>query len=141
MAVPFRLDGLEALQKKLASLPKHLEDQVDAELKASCDVIVRNAKRDAPVDTGFLRNGISAAKVARLNYEVVSLMRYSAYVEFGTGLGVLVPTDLIAFAAQFKGKGRNITKGMNAQPFFFKNFYLEKPKLVARIKKIVTTVK
>lgn len=141
MPQPFRLEGLEQLQAKLKALPKHLKDEIDAELQASAMTIEAAAKRDAPVDKGFLRNGISHYKAGDMTYEVVSNARYSAYVEFGTGAGVLVPVGYEEFAMQFKGKSGVITKGMNAQPFLIKNYRIEKPKLIARIKKIITDVK
>lgn len=141
MPQPFRLEGLEQLQRKLKDLPDHLKEEIDLELKASAMTIEAAAKRDAPVDTGFLRNGISHSKKGELLYEIVSAARYSAYLEFGTGAGVLVPVGFEEFAMQFKGKSKYITKGITPHPFFINNYLIEKPKLIARIKKIVTDIK
>ena len=42
------------------------------------------AKRRAPVRTGFLRSKISAAKAGKNAADVISAAPYAAYVEFGT---------------------------------------------------------
>lgn len=42
------------------------------------------AKRRAPVRTGFLRSKITAKKAGRNGADVISAAPYAAYVEFGT---------------------------------------------------------
>lgn len=42
------------------------------------------AKRRAPVRTGFLRSKITAAKAGKNAADVISAAPYAAYVEFGT---------------------------------------------------------
>lgn len=101
---PFRINGLTGLKTKLKSFPATLKAEIDAELHASAATIERNAKRDAPVDIGGLRQGISANKLGELEYEVVSAARYSAYVEFGTRTKVRIPAGYEEYAKQFQGK-------------------------------------
>lgn len=113
---PFRINGLEGLQRKLKQFPAQLKAEIDAELHASAKTIVRNAQRDAPVDVGGLRMGIHAEKVGELKYEVYSDAAYSAFIEFGTRTKVQIPAGYEAYAAQFKGM-----KGSGGIDAFFLN--------------------
>lgn len=58
----------------------------------------------APVDLGILRNSING-EVDGLNGVVGSTVRYSPYIEFGTGGLVDVPSGLEDYAIKFKGAG------------------------------------
>lgn len=142
MPTPFKIQGLPQLQNKLKNLTAKMEDDIEEALFESATTIVNNAKSAAPVDLGFLRLGISSFKSpdTKLSYEIVSAAGYSAYVEFGTRSSVLIPLGLEQYAAQFKGKSQQGI-GQHPQPYFFPAFEGEKPKLIARIKKIVTDIK
>jgi phage gpG-like protein len=117
-----------------------MQKEIEMEIKASAQMIERNAVRDVPGDQGFLRNGITHFKSGNLQFDIVSNAEYSAYVEFGTGALVDVPEGLESYAIQFKGKG---IKQVNlpARPFLFSNYHLEKPKLIQRIKNILADLK
>jgi HK97 gp10 family phage protein len=168
---PFAINGLDALKDKLKSLTHDLKDDIRQEMNASAQVIEREAKRNAPNNVGFLVNGISHYQSGDMEYTVVSAAIYSAYVEFGTRTQVSVPAGLEEFANQYrnqpnasslgakeaiynwcKSKGIEpsawypifisiMVKGIKPHPFFFNGFLNEKPKLIERIKKIVTDVK
>lgn len=168
---PFTISGLEALKGKLKSLTDDLKQDVGYEIKASADAIEAHALRNAPKDNGFLVQGIGKQQTGELKWEVTSNADYSAFVEFGTRSQVSIPPGLEEFAAQFKGsqgatardakeaiyewcrsKGIEqeawwpifisiMVKGIKPHPFFFGGFLDEKPKLLARIKKIVTDKK
>lgn len=135
--VTFKLEGIDKVLKGLDKLPAELKQRIDGEIQVAATTIENNAKRDAPKDKGRLFGEITSYKAKGGNgWEVVSSKEYSAYVEFGTGAYVSVPQELQAYAAQFKGAG---VKKVNlpARPFFFSNFYLEKPKLIQRIKDVL----
>lgn len=171
MPTPFKIEGLTQLQNKLKNLPKKLEDEINEELKASSLTIEAGQKSAAPKDVGFLVNGISSQKTGKLEYENVSAATYSAWQEFGTRDNRRIPPGLEDFAAQYMGqknasalgakeaiyawcrrKGIEViywypifikimVKGSKPHPFFFGPYLAEKPKLIARIKKIVTDIK
>lgn len=132
----YSLEGMDKVLKGLKSLPVELKKKAEMEIKASAEVIARNAKRDAIVDNGFLKNGISSFKVGEMTFEVVSNAHYSAYVEFGTGGLVDIPNGLESYAAQFKGDNKRKVN-LPARPFLFNNFYAERTKLINRLKKII----
>lgn len=66
--------------------------------------IETEASSNAPADLGILRNSING-EVDGLNGVVGSKVKYSPYVEFGTGGLVDVPTGLEDYAIKFKGAG------------------------------------
>lgn len=51
---------------------------------AAGKILRDEAKRRAPVRTGFLRSKISAAKAGKNAADVISAAPYAAYVEYGT---------------------------------------------------------
>jgi HK97 gp10 family phage protein len=137
--VTLEIVGIDKVLKGLDKLPKELKQRVEGAIQDSALNIVRNAQRDAPRKAGKLAQEISQKKLnegKEVGREIVSPKKYSAFVEFGTGAYVSVPEELAGYAAQFKGKG---VKKVNlpARPFFFSNFYLEKPKLIENIKKVL----
>lgn len=119
--VTISIQGLEQLRRQLGRMPRHLEDEIDAELGAASNEFVNRAVHDATksVDTGRLRNEITMQKKKVMDYEVSSQAPYSAYIEWGTITFVSVPSELSAYAAEFKGKGILKTGGMKPRPFFF----------------------
>lgn len=51
---------------------------------AAGKILRDDAKRRAPVRTGYLRSNITAAKAGRNAADVISAAPYAAYVEYGT---------------------------------------------------------
>lgn len=51
---------------------------------AAGKILRDEAKRRAPVRTGYLRSNITSAKAGRNAADVISAAPYAAYVEFGT---------------------------------------------------------
>lgn len=51
---------------------------------AAGKILRDEAKRRAPVRTGYLRSNITAAKAGKNAADVISAAPYAAYVEFGT---------------------------------------------------------
>jgi len=97
--------GFDQFQKKIAALPDKVKREIDAELKDGANGMRNDMIYNAPADEGFLRNEIQKPVQVPFGYSVVSNAKYSAYVEFGTGSKVSVPSDFNDFAAQFQGKG------------------------------------
>lgn len=117
--VTIKIDGLDKLKKQLGSFPQHIKQEVDAELAAASNEFVNRAVLAAPVDVGILRHGISFERKKEMEYEVISSAHYSAYMEWGTITKVKVPSELSAYASQFKGRGVRKTGGIAPRPFFF----------------------
>lgn len=95
--------GFDTLLKQVAALPMEIQKKISYEIEASCLTIVRNAKRNAPVNMGRLRQGITYIKHGMLNFEIISAANYSAYMEFGTKTLVAIPAGYEYLAAPFKG--------------------------------------
>lgn len=135
------IKGLKELQAKLDKLPKIIEQELSGVLERGAQVFVRNAKRDAPVDFGFLKNLISYAKAGELSFQVVSGSKYSPYLEWGTITRVSVPEELAGYAIQFKGKGIRKNGGIFPHPYFFKQQIPVKAEMEKNIDAILKDLK
>lgn len=82
-----------------------MKQETDSLMALAANDYVNRAVNDAPVDQGILRNEISSLREGEMNYVVVSGAEWSAFIEFGTKSRVQIPSDLTAYAAQFKGGG------------------------------------
>lgn len=84
MKVKYTVKGLDKFVSRVKQLPEKTQRSVDKELGLSSLRVERQAKIYAPWDTGWLSNHIYANKVGNLQYEVVSPVHYSIYLELGT---------------------------------------------------------
>jgi HK97 gp10 family phage protein len=141
--ISFKIEGLDALIKRLGKLPPKIAKEVAMEVNASALAIQSKAKRDVKVDNGTLRNSIQLKEVnvgTKIVYTVGSALKYAPYVEFGTGGEVNVPAGYETFAIQFKGKGiRKIN--LRARPYLIPAFESEIPILRKNIKNVIANVK
>lgn len=108
MAKGFTIElvGLKDWINRLEKTEKAIIKEIDTEIAATAVNIDKEAKRDAPVNYGKLRNSIYHKKVGKLTYEVGTQVEYGAYLEFGTKTYAQIPAELQSYAAQFRGKGR-----------------------------------
>lgn len=109
---------------------KNVQDLED-EIQVLTDNIQTKSAQRVKRDFGILAN--SQYKSANgLNAEVGFTARYAAYVEFGTGGLVNVPSGLEDYAIQFKGKG---IKQVNliARPYLFNSAFEEFTELKNRV--------
>jgi HK97 gp10 family phage protein len=104
MAYGITVTGLDKAFNKIGKLPREAKSILRGEFEDAANTLARRAKASAPVDDGFLKNGISVKKAGDLTYEVISAAAYSAFMEFGTGQYVQVPAGLEDYASQFKGR-------------------------------------
>ena len=141
--ISFKIEGLDALIKRLGKLSPKIAKEVAMEVNASALSIQSKAKRDVKVDNGTLRNSIQLKEVnvgTKIVYTVGSALKYAPYVEFGTGGEVNVPAGYETFAIQFKGKGiRKIN--LRARPYLIPAFESEIPILRKNIQKVIANVK
>lgn len=139
--VTIEIEGLAALQKKLGRIPNELVTEVDVLMDVTARGFENRAVAVVAVgETGFLKGGISYEKLAPMQYEIVSAMHYSAYVEFGTITQVRVPAGLEAYAMQFKGRGIKKTGGMRARPFFFPQLPIAQQQIDKGLPKVVAKI-
>lgn len=120
MSFKVEIKGLMELQLKVKNFNSNLNKEATAIVERGAQVFVRNAKRDAPVDFGVLRNSITYTKSSGIGFEVISGARYSPYLEWGTITKVDVPAEQSSYAIQFKGSGLKTTGGIKPHPYFFK---------------------
>lgn len=159
------LSGFKEFGDKLKNMPRTLEREIGGEVKDAAELWAAGAKRDAPVDVGFLRGQISTSKLSAMDWEVTSHAEYSAYMEWGTKTRVSVPADLQGYANQFRGganqggakkaifkwmdrvgipKDRQwvvfmsiIIKGVHPRPFFFTQRPLVQKQLFSSVSNIL----
>lgn len=144
--VSFKIEGLDALIKRLGKLPIEIEKEVAEEVNASALAIQSKAKKSVAAnstDNGTLLGSIqlvSVLKDKRILYTVGSRLKYAPYVEFGTGGTVNVPAGYEDFAIQFKGKGiRKVN--LRPRPYLIPAFESEMPILRKNIQKVIKNVK
>lgn len=107
----FDFSGMKDVLDRLKRAPATLAKEVDRELKDSADRIARNAQRDAPVNEGTLRRGITVAKIVDMQYTITSSAGHSPFIEWGTRRKVSVPAELSSYAAQFKRSSDTAVSG------------------------------
>jgi hypothetical protein len=102
------VSGFNGVKAQFASAVKDMTAIVDQELESMAKEWVNGAKRDAPVDQGVLKNGISYLSRGN-SVEIFSNVFYSPFMEFGTKGKYRAIPGTEAIAAQFKGyKGGDI---------------------------------
>jgi len=141
--ISFRIEGLDALIKRMGKLAPEIAKEVAMEVNASALAIQSKARRNVVVDNGMLRNSIQLKEINKgdkIIYTVGSRLRYAPYVEFGTGGTVNVPAGYEDFAYQFKGKGiRKIN--LRPRPYLIPAFESEIPILRKNIQNVIKNVK
>lgn len=185
------VDGIDNILKRLNQFPAKLQTQIKGELKLAAEEVKRNSAKDAPGDTGKLRQSIVVNHETGISSTVNVQAGYGGYIEWGTKKKARVPAELAAYASRFKGKtsspaglklntailawvkrkgiGGKLTKsgkvskskdsqaqqkfvafliarkifreGIKPRPYFFKNVFAVRDKLVQRIRELVKQTK
>jgi HK97 gp10 family phage protein len=128
--------GTDKLLAALNKAEKKLQDGVNRAMDAA--VLDINDKQIAatPVDKGILRAGNRYDITRPLTKRIFNNVEYAPYQEFGTGGLVNVPQGLEGEAELFRGKGiRQVN--MNPQPFFYRPYFEEIPKLLKAVENIL----
>lgn len=112
---------------------KYKEEYIDL-LNETVQNIETEAISSAPVDLGILKSSINS-EVSGLNGVVGSTVKYSPYVEFGTGGLVDVPAGLEDYAIKFKGAGVKQVN-MPPQPFLIPAFKKHTTIMISELEKI-----
>ena len=96
--------GLQEVLKNLQKFGAAAAVEIDKTTEEIVINIVADAKINAPKNLGKLGQSIEKVKIKESNYKAVAHKEYAAYVEFGTGTKVQVPTEMQKIASQFKNK-------------------------------------
>ena len=122
--------NINSVIAELRKYGKEAEQLIDGITEQSARKIEKDAKQFAPANFGKLGQSINAFKESKASWVVVANAPYAAYVEFGTGGLVNVPTELKDIAITWKGKGiRKIN--LRPRPYMYpallkgRNEYLE----------------
>jgi len=105
--ITFNIYGFDKLIQKFHKLDEKVKVNLKDEVNASALRIQSNAKKNAPVNLGSLRNSIYLKQQSdnkKFVYIVGTDVSYAPYVEFGTGGKVRIPAGYSDYASQFKGK-------------------------------------
>ena len=109
--------NLDKVIRQMQSFGRNTEKAIAQITEDNAQEIVLSAKNNARnlgvLDNGTLIDGIASGNKGKLNQVIFAKEKYSAYMEFGTGGLVNVPSELKEVASQFKGKG---VKKINIQP-------------------------
>jgi|TARA_R110000744_G_scaffold94462_3_gene182384 phage gpG-like protein len=134
--IKIKQSDLNQLNKKLNFFKDFDKKVLSSELGRTALDISRLAKRTVPVDTGGLKNSITA-EIQGKTVSVVVNKNYAPYIEFGTGSMVNID-DMVAlgippsYAMQFKGKGLREVN-LPARPFLFSSARIEFNNLLNRL--------
>lgn len=115
--IKVKLEGLETAIRNLHSWEKEKIKKVADQYNRSALAVEKNAKLQAPVDTGRLRSDIQK-QVTKTDHnrvvsaEVFNNVIYAPFVEFGA-------------------------KGRRARPYLFPAFEQERPILIQKLKEIL----
>ena len=168
MPTTITLNGWKEFETKLKTMPETLQKEIGGEVEDAARLWAAGAKNDAPVDQGFLRGLITSAKIGPMMAEATSPADYSAYIEWGTRSRVRVPSDLQAYALQFKSAGAGgvnpkffiyawckrkgipekawypifisiMVRGIRPHPFFFIQVPVVEKQLINNVKNILNT--
>lgn len=120
-AFSITLVGWDELIDRMKAAPQQIQDDLEGIVLNRAESIVSEAKQRAPKNLGRLAgSGHSVPGPNPLSVGVSFDVDYAAYVEFGTGTHVDVPSEpdgIEEYALTFKGT--HDIPGMAARPFLF----------------------
>jgi HK97 gp10 family phage protein len=89
-----KLTGVQKIINQLAKVENEISAEVDAELQASLNTMVKDAQRRAPVNFSELVNSIGQKREDKLRYSFFATAWHAPYIEFGTRAKTKVPKEL-----------------------------------------------
>ena len=114
--------GLDSVLFNLENASALYQDKIKTGVATVTNDILNDAKSNAPVEFGKLRQSGLAEPInngfgGKITFSII----YAPYIEFGTGGLVVVPTGWEGFAMQFKGAGVR-TVNLRARPYLLPAF-------------------
>jgi hypothetical protein len=104
----FKIQGIDQLQRKLATVPVKLQKEVGGEIEDSARKINSKQLRLVPIDEGGIKQATGYRKTKPLEFELFSGKQYTPFMEFGTKSRKQIPAELQDYAKQFNFKGPKI---------------------------------
>lgn len=138
--VKVNIIGFKELAERIKRVPQSLQKEIGAEIQFSGERFAELARKDVAKDTGQLAGSIRPKRINETAVEVTAGKLYAPYVEWGTITKVQVPSELQAYAIQFKGKGIRKTGGMLPRPFFFKQIPIVRKETIDHIENILKDI-
>lgn len=139
-----RIQGLNELAQTLKAVAEKVPQQTKVITAKSGLDLQRRAKKDAPVDTGKLRQSINYESQDEGFTAVVTaggaIAPYAPYVEFGTGGLVEVPDGWEGIAAEFKGEGKR-TINLKPQPYLIPNWSVVSREYATELTKLIEKIR
>jgi len=115
-SVTYDIVGIDKVMDKLHKFKKETQKDIKDEVAASALKIQSDAKKNAPVNLGLLRQSIylksEVKNDAQYSFTIGSSASYAPYVEFGTGGKVSIPKGFESYAATFKNSKKGKFKDM-----------------------------
>jgi HK97 gp10 family phage protein len=110
------LDGLDALLAKLDRMNRDIEEDVGKIVKNNTiemtEKVVKNAEFTQGYQTGYTKRNIETEMISKLVGKTISKSEHSGYLEFGT-------------------------RYMEAQPFLFPGFYIQKKQFLDDLERLI----
>lgn len=127
----FKLKGLKEVSRHIRNLERDSKRAINKGIQQTARLILAQALANVPVKDGHLRSTLGQENLPEeMSAKVYASAIYAAYVEFGTGQFVDVPTGYEEYAMQFKGA----TDGFSGpKPFLFPALFANQEKLLPLI--------
>ena len=101
-----KIKGIKETLNEFKQFGKEADVVIDQVTEASSKDIMLTARQLAPKDTGGLSGSIFQEEVSKNTYKIFSAKPYAAYMEFGTGAKVKVPSEMKDVANEFRTKSK-----------------------------------
>lgn len=143
--VKVNLIGFDSLAKRIEKAPVKLKKEIGQEIQLAGERLAELAVKSLSSGvltkpTGQLAGSIRPQRTGELSTSVTVHKHYAPYVEWGTITKVRVPSELSAYAMQFKGRGLRKNGGMAPRPFFFMHVPQVRKETIVRIENILEDI-
>ena len=135
MSVQMKLEGLDDVLENIDEICN--EAEIEEALGKACALVEGEAKKNAPKNTGELRNSI-ASKVEGEVGIVYTPLFYAPYVEYGTGIFSVKGgrQDVPWYYKDDKGEWHS-TSGMQPQPYLIPALYDNRQEIANLFKEVI----
>lgn len=113
----FKLKGLASVNKQLRKLERDSQKAINKGIQETARLILNSALNRVPVAMGDLKKSLGIENMPEeMKAKVYASALYAAFVEFGTGAFVEVPTGLEDYAMEWFVSGDGVSR---PQPYLF----------------------
>lgn len=127
----FKLKGLKSVERKIQNLERDSEKAINKGIQQTARLILTSALTKVPTANGHLKSTLGQENLPdEMKAKVYASALYAAYVEFGTGAFVEVPTGLEDYAMEFFVSGDGVGR---PKPFLFNSMAEHQEKIIPLI--------